>query len=109
MSVLDRNVIDYIYIEENQIVLGISDHLPWNKDTIVAHWEILQDKLKDYVGFIYSGQLEEKYPNSNKIPCIKIFFSEECPKVVEKYLNKMKAYYKECGYDLIWVFDPQED
>ena len=55
MSVLDRNVIDHIYIEEDQIVLGISDDLPWNEDTLAAHWEILQDKLKDYVGYIYSG------------------------------------------------------
>lgn len=107
MSVLDRNVIDHIYIEEDQIVLGISDDLPWNEDTLVAHWEILQDKLKDYVGYIYSGQLKETYPNLDKTPCIKIFFSEKFPMVVDKYLNKMKLYYKEYGYNLIWTFDPQ--
>lgn len=107
MSILDRNVIDYIYFEENKIVLGISDHLPWNEDTMVAHWEILQDKLKDYVGFIYSGQLTEKYPNSDTTPCIKIFFSESWPEVVEKYLKEMRSYYKEYEYDLIWAFDPQ--
>lgn len=107
MSVLDRNVIDHIYVEENQIVLGISDHLPRNEDTIVAHWEILQDKLKDYVGYMYSGQLKEAYPNVNHTPCIKIFFSESFPAVVDKYLNKLKLYYNEHGYDLIWVFDPE--
>lgn len=106
MSVLDRNVIDYLYFEENYIILGISDHLPWNEDTMAAHWEILQDKLKDYVGFIYSGQLKEKYPDNDKTPCIKIFFSEQWNELVEKYLNKMRDYYHELGYELIWEYDP---
>ena len=36
MSVLDRNFVDYLYCEEKYIILGISDHLPWNDDTMVA-------------------------------------------------------------------------
>ena len=108
MSVLDKNVIDYIYTEENEIVLGISDHLPWDEDTITAHWEILQDKLKNYVGFIYSGQIKEQYPDSNKVPCIKIFFSNDWPPIVDIYLNKMKDYYNKYEYNFIWVYDPQE-
>lgn len=105
MSVSDRNVIDHIYLEENHIVLGISDHLPWDSENILAHWQILQDKLKDYVGYIFSGQLKESYPDIDRVPCIKIFFSESYPEVVDKYLNKIKMYYKEHGYDLEWVLD----
>ena len=105
MSVVDRNVIDYIYVEENQIVLGISDHLSWDSESIVAHWEILQNKLKDYFGYIYSGQLKESYPDLDKTPCIKIFFSQSYPEVVDKYLNKIKMYYNEYGYDLLWVLE----
>ena len=106
MSLVDRNIIDYLYFEENKIILGISDHLPWSADAIAAHWEILQDKLKDYITFIYSGQLKEKYPDNDKTPCIKIFFSEPWDKVVEKYLNKLRDYYNELGNELIWVYDP---
>ena len=27
MSVLEKNSIDYIYVEDNHIIMGISDHL----------------------------------------------------------------------------------
>ena len=105
MSVSDRNVIDHIYFEDNKIILGISDHLPWDNESIVSHWEILQDKLRDYVGYIYSGQLKQSYPDLDKTPCIKIFISESYPEVVEKYLKKMKMYYIEYGYELVWALD----
>lgn len=107
MSVLERNKIDLLYTEKNEVVLGISDHLPWDMDAVQAHWEILQDKLKDYMGFIYSGQLKEKYPDPDITPCIKIFFSYQWSEIVEKYLNKLKDIYKGYGCNLIWVYDPK--
>ncbi len=53
MSVLEKNSIDYIYVEDNHIIMGISDHLTWQEKAIVvvAHWQLLQDKLKNYIGF----------------------------------------------------------
>lgn len=45
MSVLEKNSIDYIYVEDNHIIMGISDHLTWQEEAIVAHWQLLQDKL----------------------------------------------------------------
>ena len=77
MSVLEKNSIDYIYVEDNHIIMGISDHLTWQEEAIVAHWQLLQDKLKNYIGFIKSGQLFEQYPEFDKQPCIKIFFSKK--------------------------------
>ena len=47
MSVLEKNSIDYIYVEDNHIIMGISDHLTWQEEAIVAHWQLLQDKLKN--------------------------------------------------------------
>lgn len=49
MSVLEKNSIDYIYVEDNHIIMGISDHLTWQEETIVAHWQLLQDKLKNII------------------------------------------------------------
>ena len=79
------------------------------EEAIVAHWQLLQDKLKNYIGFIKSGQLFEQYPEFDKQPCIKIFFSKKCPDDVDKYLNKLKKYYNELQCDLVWIYDPQED
>ena len=109
MSVLEKNSIDYIYAEDNHIIMGISDHLTWQEEAIVAHWQLLQDKLKNYIGFIKSGQLFEQYPEFDKQPCIKIFFSQNCPDVVDKYLNKLKKYCNELQCDLVCIYDPQED
>lgn len=109
MSVLEKNSIDYIYVEDNHIIMGISDLLTWQEEAIVAHWQLLQDKLKNYIGFIKSGQLFEQYPEFDKQPCIKIFFSKKCPDDVDKYLNKLKKYYNELQCDLVWIYDPQED
>ena len=47
MSVLEKNSIDYIYVEDNHIIMGISDHLTWQEEAIVAHWQLLQYKLKN--------------------------------------------------------------
>lgn len=109
MFVLEKNSIDYIYVEDNHIIMGISDHLTWQEEAIVAHWQLLQDKLKNYIGFIKSGQLFEQYPEFHKQPCIKIFFSQKYPDVVDEYLNKLKKYYNELQCDLVWIYDPQED
>ena len=80
--------------------MGISDHLTWQEEAIVAHWQLLQDKLKNYIGFIKSGQLFEQYPEFDKQPCIKNFFSKKCPDVVDKYLNKLKNIIT--NYNVIW-------
>lgn len=108
MSVVDRNVIDFAYLENEEVILCISDHLTWENDVLKAHWEILQDKLKDYMGFIQSGQFKEKYPNENIKPCIKIYFSYMWSDLVNKFLNKLKNIYNEYGCNLIWIFDPRE-
>lgn len=106
MSVVDRNIIDLAFLEEENAVLCISDHIEWNYDVIKAHWEILQDKLKDYMGYIQSGQFREKYGELH--PKILIYFSYEWPDVVEKYLNKLKEIYKEYGCILNWKYDPRD-
>ena len=106
MTVVDRNKIDIVYVEEGKVFLCISDHLNWENDNLAVHWQILQDKIKDYMGFIQSGQFKEKYPNGEK-PCIKICFSYEWPEVVDKYLNKLKDLHAQYGCELTWVYDPR--
>ena len=45
MSVLEKNSIDYIYAEDNHIIMGISDHLTWQEEAIVAHWQFAFPRL----------------------------------------------------------------
>lgn len=106
MSVVDRNVIDIVFIEEDYAVLCVSDHIPWNDDVLKGHWEVLQDKLKDYMGYVQSGQFKEKYDRLK--PAILIYFSYLWPDVVEKYLKKLKDIYHNFGCELRWEYDPSK-
>lgn len=104
MSVEDRNVIDLAFVESDYAVLCISDHISWNNEVLKAHWEILQDKLKDYMGYIQSGQFNESYGQLK--PAVLIYFSFLWPDVVEKYLGKLKELYVSYGCDLRWEYNP---
>ena len=105
MTVVDRNKIDTTYVEEDRVYLCIRDHLNWKNDNLGTHWQILQDKIKDYMWFIKSGQFIEKYPDEKMKQCIKIYFSNEQSDAVEKYLDKLKQLHKETGCELTWVHD----
>ena len=62
MSIEQVETIDAIGIdkETDEVVLTISDHLPWDND----HMFLLQDKLNVYLEFIESKQLIDVYPEA---------------------------------------------
>lgn len=109
MSVVDRGKIDFLYNEDEFAVIEILDHLIWEHDALIAHWQMLQDKLKDYIGFIYSGQLKEMFPEKEYKPRIRICFVEQWPEIVEKHLLRQKEYYKELGVDLAWQLEQTKE
>ena len=63
MSISDTDVVDGIAVDTNagQVVLLISDHLPWDDG---AHTRLLEQKLGSYIHFIRSGQITEQYPDA---------------------------------------------
>lgn len=66
MTVENFEVIDGLGIskESGEVVLTISDHLPW--DTASEHFEKLEGKIGRYLDFIRSGQLLESVPDAAK-------------------------------------------
>jgi hypothetical protein len=104
MSVWDEDKIDFLYFDRDYVVLEIFDDLLWTQDYLVSHWEILQLKIRGYVKFIHSGQLQEHCPGKDcSKPKINICFTEAWPQIVENHLLKMKEYCKDLGYELEWV------
>ena len=60
MSVTQTDTIDHIGISpEQEVVLTISDHLPWQE---ADHLALLETKLNSYLRFIANDQLLEVYP-----------------------------------------------
>ncbi len=68
MSVDNATTIDGLGIAENtgQVVLTISDHLPWSDEA--QHFRMLEEKISGYLNFIQSGQLIEILPQAVDMP-----------------------------------------
>jgi len=66
MTVENIDIIDALGIEKDtgEIILTISDHLPWNSNS--DHFEILEKKIGRYLDFIQSGQLVESIQDASK-------------------------------------------
>lgn len=109
MTILDTGAIDFTYKEGDEVVLCVSDHLPWQESELEEHWVLLQNKLKGYMGFIQSGQYRDVYPGEDLNPCVKVYFSHPWPTVVERFLEKLRSIYQDFGYGLAWVLDPRDD
>lgn len=74
MTVENFELIDALGIskESGEVVLTISDHLPWGSPS--EHFEILEGKIGRYLDFIQSGQLIESVPDAeNRQVRISIF------------------------------------
>ena len=108
-TVLDRNVIDNIIIEESNIILTINDHLQWNCVFREQHAVLLKNKTEDYINFIQSGQLNEyclKQQNCDikdfeKI-IIKVYAKYSYSKYCIDFFGRVKKVVNDLGYEFVW-------
>jgi hypothetical protein len=64
MSVLETDLIDYIYLDEDAEtpVLVVSDPLTWRAPEDQGHLDALRDKLNAQIAFVETGQLKGVWP-----------------------------------------------
>ena len=64
MSVLETDLVDYVYLdEENQTpVLVVSDPLSWKPPEDEDHLEALRTKLNSQIAFVETGQIRGVWP-----------------------------------------------
>ncbi|HEY5070541.1 MAG TPA: DUF6572 domain-containing protein [Caulobacteraceae bacterium] len=64
MSVLETDLVDYIYLEDGSEipVLVVSDPLSWRPPEDQRHLDVLRDKLNTQITFVESGQIRAIYP-----------------------------------------------
>jgi hypothetical protein len=65
MSVLETDVIDYIYLddEDDIPVLVVSDPLTWRPPEAEQHLRALREKLNAQIAFVETGQLTGVWPD----------------------------------------------
>jgi hypothetical protein len=64
MSVLDTDLIDYIYLDDDTDtpVLVVSDPLTWRPPEDQRHLDVLRDKLNAQIAFVETGQIKGVWP-----------------------------------------------
>lgn len=65
MSVLETDIVDYIYLDDDEEtpVLVVSDPLSWRGDAEAAHLDALREKLNAQIAFVESGQICGVWPD----------------------------------------------
>ena len=65
MSVLETDLIDYIYLDDDTdtCVLVVSDPLSWRPPDDEHHLDALRDKLNAQIAFVESGQIRAVWPD----------------------------------------------
>ncbi len=89
MSIEDTRVVDFVTIDplSDEIVLSVSDHLPWNDEA--EHLLLLEEKLNSYIAFFESGELAERYPESqNRRIRIEVVGQYELTPAAEQYFRQ---------------------
>jgi hypothetical protein len=103
MTVEQHDVVDFVAKDATTgtFFLVISDHLPWDETN--EHLFCLQEKLNCYFGFIESGELAKKYPDTagHKI-AIDIALEHAPPDTAIWFFDKARDASEAAGLALTW-------
>ncbi len=64
MSVLETDLVDYVYLDEQELmpVIVVSDPLTWKPPEDERHLDALRDKLNAQIAFVETGQIKGVWP-----------------------------------------------
>lgn len=64
MSVLETDLIDYVYVNDGDDtpVLVVSDPLSWRPPEDETHLDVLREKLNAQIAFVETGQIKTVWP-----------------------------------------------
>lgn len=103
MTIENPQVVDFVSIdgETGDIVLTITDDLPWDGDH--AHLVALQEKLNGYLGFIESGELLASRPEAaGRQVRIALVHREPLTGFATRFLDSARAIIVDAGFGFTW-------
>lgn len=96
MTIFDFNQMDIAYIENEQCILAMTNHLAWSDENTPLVLEAIQDKVNSYLEYIISGQIDENYPEAVEYgKVIKVICQYEPNPTGINFYHKMKAILKQ--------------
>ena len=96
MSIFEFNIVDGAGIQNDSLILMITDHLDWTSIDEETHMNMLVKKINAYLDFIEGKQYQNTYPNIAfkkfiiDIRC-KYEMPTKCVQYLEKANEKIKA------------------
>lgn len=105
MSIENTGVVDSMGISkvDQKAVLLISDHLDWSDEA--THFQLFEQKITKYLGFIRSGQLVESLPNAKGRPIrIELVQQYQPTENALRFLKAAKQQLEEMGLE--FTFHP---
>ena len=107
MSIEQTNVVDFLSINADSVILTISDHLEWDEER--KHLMLLQQKINSYLGFIESGEILKTYPDSKgRRPVISIKVMHEPNNDALTFFDAVKKVSAEIGVGFQYEYTPLE-
>lgn len=108
MSVEDLDRIDFLGIETGtgDVVLTVSDHLPW--DPLAPHVWALQEKLNAYLRFVEGGELAGFPAAAGRAVVIEIVMREAPSAAGSAFVAQAASAIEGAGLTLRWRVLPED-
>jgi hypothetical protein len=103
MSVLDTNLIDYIYLDgDDEVpVLVVSDPLSWRPPEDRSHLRVLREKLNAQIAFVETGQLTGVWPRySGGLVRVQVFASCALTHTAQAFYSVAREVMTQANIDL---------
>lgn len=103
MSVLETDMVDYVYLEEDDQtpVLVVSDPLTWKPPEDETHLEALRHKLNSQIAFVETGQIRSVWPGfAGGLVRVEVVARHSLNRMAEDFYGVAKKVMKEANMDL---------
>lgn len=110
MSIEQENVIDIISDGENsqEVLLAITDQLPWDPSSSFDHVSKLQKKINSYLAFLESGEIDEKYTqHRGKLPVIQVIGKYPLGDQEKEFYKQAAKIVENAGFALRFMVAPE--
>ena len=104
MSVLDTDVIDYVYLEDytQTPVLVVSDPMTWKPPEDEDHLELLREKLNSHIAFVETGQINGIFPpyQAGHLVRVEVVARHALTRAAEEFYGVARRVMADCNMDL---------
>lgn len=103
MSVLDVDMVDYVYLDDDTQtpVLVVSDPLSWKPVEEQKHLEALREKLNAQIAFVETGQIEKVWPDyDGRQVKVEVVARHSLTEAAKEFYSRAKSVMTQANMDL---------